>query len=162
MQCSLSRITLTIICVIFFCNQTLFAQEWNDLHHIFDSIGDKINRAAVEGDFETVLSFYAEDIVLMPGFKPTLNGKKAVKQEMEKDREKGLKFHSISGTITEIWSCGDLVYDRGTFGLSVSTKASSRPYAYYGSYFQIWQKQPDGSYKIKLNIWNLDFNPFEL
>lgn len=70
------------------------------------------------------------------------------------------EIQSINGTTQELWTCGELVYQRGTFGMSVKSKDRKRPDAFYGSFFQVWQKQPDGAFKIKMTIWNLDFNPF--
>jgi hypothetical protein len=76
-------------------------------------------------------------------------------------KEQGVEYQSISGNSTEMWECENMVYDIGTFGMSLVTKNSRKPVAYYGSYFHVWQKQSDGSYKLKYMMSNLDFNPFE-
>ena len=78
---------------------------------------------------------------------------------MIKTKKIGLKYHSFSGTPEDIWECEKFVYERGKFGMSVSSKDHPKPLAYHGSYFTIWQKENDGSLKIKYVIWNLDFNP---
>ena len=54
-----------------------------------------------------------------------------------------------------------MVFDIGTFGMSLISSDSPKPIAYYGSYFHTWQKQSDGSFKIKYTMSNLDFNPFD-
>ena len=119
-----------------------------------------MSKAAVAGDYDAQLKYYTDDMIIMADFQPMINSKAALKEIFRQERESGLKYHSITGTIADLWMCGDLVYDRGTFGMAVSRKAESKPRAYHGSYFQIWEKQKDGSFKIKMTIWNLDFNPF--
>ena len=106
-----------------------------------------------------MLPYYAEDIIVSPGLNPTAKGKTAIKESYEKNRKDGVKYHSFSGTTEEIWECGDRVYERGTFGMSFSYKDHPKPIGYYGSYFTIWQREEDGSLKIKYVIWNLGFNP---
>ena len=76
-------------------------------------------------------------------------------------KKQGIHYQSISGNSIEMWECGEMVYDIGTYGMSLISKDSPKPVAYYGSYFNVWQKQLDGSYKIKYMMSNLDFNPFE-
>lgn len=124
-----------------------------------DSINNILNKAMLSGNFEAMLPYYAEDIIVSPGLNPTVKGKAAVKEGYEKNRKDGVKYHSFSGTTEEIWECEDRIYERGTFGMSFSYKDHPKPIGYYGSYFTIWQRDKDGSLKIKYVIWNLGFNP---
>jgi ketosteroid isomerase-like protein len=150
-----------VLIIILFSSSLLAEDNSDDLRQIIGAVNEKMNRAFIEGDDATTLSYHADDTIVMSDFKPIIRGKKALKRQMELDRKRGGKVHSVSSTIADIWSCGDMVYERGTFGLSVTMPGMSQPYAFYGSYFTIWQQQSDESYKIKLNIWNLDFNPWE-
>ena len=145
----------------FFISNLLGDENPVKLREVIESIGDKINKAVVAGDYDTIMSYHTDDVIIMPDFKPMVKGKKAWKEEIKKDRQRGAKVRSFSGTIMDLWSCENQVYERGTFGMSVTSNESTHPIALYGSYFQIWEKQTDGSYKIKFTIWNLDFNPFE-
>ncbi|OGB68195.1 MAG: hypothetical protein A2Y94_01605 [Caldithrix sp. RBG_13_44_9] len=138
----------------------VYGQE-ADVKELIEATGEKINRAVLAGDYETVLSFFTDDIIVDPIFQPVIKSKKAYREEIKKLEEKGIKYQSISGTPTEIWECDGKIYDRGTFGMSMITRESPHPIAFYGSYFQIWQKESDGSYKLTYMISNLDFNPFE-
>ena len=131
------------------------------LRSMVEKINDVLDKAMLEGDYETLLKYYTEDIIVSPGMNPTVRGKEALKEAYEKNRKKELKFHSFSGTIEDLWDCGEKVYERGKFGMSMTYKDRPKPLAYYGSYFTIWQKMNDDSLKIKYVIWNLDFNPCE-
>jgi len=77
----------------------------------------------------------------------------------EKNRKMEGQYHSFDGTAEDIWESGDKVYERGTFGVSLSYKDHPKPLAYYGSYFTIWQKASADSLKIKFVSWHLSFNP---
>jgi len=131
----------------------------NTLQEKIENINSILNKAMLSGDYETMLQYYADDIIVSPGLHPTVKGKAAIKQSYEENRKMKVKYHSFDGTIEEIWESDDKVYERGTFGTSLSYKDHPKPLAYYGSYFTIWQKEKDESLKIKYVIWNLGFNP---
>lgn len=125
-----------------------------------DKISSKMMTATLEDKKSSIIDYYADDIVIMPDFQPALRGKQTLSNAYNEERKKGLKYHSFNGVPEKRWMVADDVFERGTFGMSVSTKDDPKPKAYYGSYFQIWEKQSGGSYKISYIIWNLDFNPF--
>ena len=125
-----------------------------------DEISTIMMNAALDGNNLNIIDYYSGDIVLMPDFQPAIRGKNSLLKVLKDDMKKGIVYHSFNGTPEKRWMVNNDVFERGTFGMSVSTKDDPKPIAYYGSYFQIWEKQPDGKYKISYNIWNLDFNPF--
>jgi len=118
-----------------------------------------LHKAMLEADYEKVLKYYADDIIISADFQPAVKGKTAIRESYEKNKKLEIKYHSFDGKMEDIWVSGDKVYDRGTFGMSLSYKDHPKPLAYYGSYFTIWQKRNDDSLKIKYVIWNLGFNP---
>ena len=122
-------------------------------------INSDLERLVLAGNYNDLLPFYTEDIIIDPGFQPSIKGKEAIRVAYEKNKKIGLKHHSFSGTPEDIWECEKFVYERGKFGMSLSSKDHPKPLAYYGSYFTIWQKENDELLKIKYVIWNLDFNP---
>lgn len=150
----------TMLCFVFISYFTLFAQE-AEVKEVLESIGDELTRAVLSGDYETIMSHMTDDVIVFPIFDAPIKGKRAYREAVKKLKERGVKYQSMSGSSTEMWECGDMVYDIGTFGMSLITKDSPKPAAYYGSYFHVWQKQSDGSYKLKYMMSNLDFNPFE-
>jgi ketosteroid isomerase-like protein len=135
--------------------------ENQDLKEKLEKINSEIGKLVLAGNYDALMPYYTDDAIISPGFGPSIKGKKAIREAYEKNKKEGLKYHSFSGTPEEIWECEKFVYDRGTFGLAVSAKDHPKPVAYYGSYFTIWQKEDNGSLKVKYLIWNLDFNPCE-
>ncbi len=150
------------ICWLLASSSILLAQNISkEVDDTLNEIGEKMVKATLSGEYMSLMDFYSDDVIVMPDFQPTIKGKKALSDQYKENIKNGVKYHSFSGMVEKRWQHGDEIFERGTFGMAVSSKDFGRPMAYYGSYFQIWQKQPDGSFKISFTIWNLDFNPFE-
>lgn len=126
---------------------------------ILKEINEQLQKAVLENDYETQLKFYTEDAVCVPIFHSALKGKSEIRQAYMEQKKKGVKFHSFNANINKIWKCDNEIYEYGTFGFAVSSNKTKHPYAFTGSYFTIWEKQPDASYLIKYIISNYDFNP---
>lgn len=133
--------------------------EEKDIAKSLSEINSIMERAALEGDFDTILKYYTDDVVLLPAFKPALKGIAAVKESYDKNKKEGTKYHSFDATTEKIWLCDNQIFQYGTYGFSVSTNETKHPYAFNGSFITIWEKQADSSYLIKFTMSNLDFNP---
>lgn len=129
------------------------------LNSQLDSIIKEMEAATLVNDHPTILKHYTEDLLIMPNFREPVRGKSALKKLYELEKEQGFKYHSFSSTIEKRWQVEGNIYEYGSFGMAISYNSVEKPIAYYGSYFQIWEKV-EGSYKIKYAIWNLDHNPF--
>lgn len=167
-----------IYLIIIICSVALFSCENtqqetqknfnNQQTEINRSLKEKINKINQEiedlmlkGDYEAILPYYTNDIIISPAMQPSIVGIDAIKEIYKEDKKIGLKHHSFSWNIEDLRECSDKVYERGTFGLSLSTNDHPKPVAYHGSYFTIWQKEKDDNLKIKYLIYNLDFNPYK-
>ena len=130
------------------------------LEEKFQHIGERIKEAMYAGDYDALLEFYTDDVVIMSDFQPAIKGKNALRIRYREQEQDEIKIHAFDGTPDKIWSCENQIYEYGTFGYAASSRESRKPHAYYGSYFMIWEVQQDSSFLIKLMITNLDFNPF--
>jgi len=158
----LNKIIICLALCLFIFIPALRAQSIApDIEKKLNEIGESMAKATLAGDHKILLKNFTDDVVVMPDFKPAIKGIKELTKQYEEDKKMGAKYHSFTGNVEKRWQHGDEIFERGTFGMAVSTKASKHPQAYYGSYFQIWERQSDGSFKISFTIWNLDFNPFE-
>jgi ketosteroid isomerase-like protein len=126
-----------------------------------DALGQSLEDATVAGEYNTLLASYTEDIIISPAFRGAIRGRKAVAKIYKENRESGLRYHSIDAVTEKRWRSGNQIFDYGAFGMAISQSVSQKPDAYHGSYFQIWEIQSDGSFKLSYTIWNLDFNPFQ-
>ena len=122
-------------------------------------IRSALDKAILDSDYETILKYHTDDVIIMANFRPAIKGKKEMREQYKKDKKAGVKLHAFNGKPEKIWESGDEVYEYGTYGLAVSSKDTEHPYAFYGSYFMIWEKQPDSTYLVKYLITNLDHKP---
>jgi len=133
-----------------------------DFKLALQEINRVLDKAVLDGDYETILKYYTDDVILMPIFEPAINGKDALREEYKKDKKTGVKYHAFNAKPEKMWACGNEVFEYGKFGLAVSSNETEYPYAFFGSYFAIWDKQSDNSYLIKYMISNLDHKPYKL
>ena len=123
------------------------------------AINQQIEEAIYKGDYETLLNFYADDVIVVPNFQPVLKGKDAVRESYLKQEKAGIKIQSFHAKADKIWRSRTNIYEYGSYGLSFSSYETKHPYAVTGSYFMIWEKQRNKPFLIKYFISNLDFNP---
>lgn len=71
------------------------------------------------------------------------------------------KIQQIGNETVQAYLVGDLVWEIGTYSVTLSLPGMSQPVTDIGKYLTIWQKQNDGTFKIKLEIWNTDINPWQ-
>jgi ketosteroid isomerase-like protein len=158
MRTSLSVAGLLVALVALFCTP-LLADDLEELKAKLEETSAKITKATLAGDIETEYSFYTDDLIYMPEYSPMLKGKEAVRKHAEEMKKAGYEFHSMDFAMLDVWTCGDLVYEVGSYGISLTIPGMPMPVADKGKYLTVWEKGEDGSLKIKLEIWNTDINP---
>jgi ketosteroid isomerase-like protein len=132
------------------------------LKELVQSTGDRLIKATLAGDWDTLFASYTDDVVSLPNRGDVVTGREALRQQYEEMEAAGMRFHSISFTAVEAWPCGDFVCEYGTYDLSLTPPGAPGPLADSGKYFTLWQKQRGGSLKVKLEIWNTSLDPAEL
>jgi hypothetical protein len=85
-----------------------------------------------------------------------------VKEHAMAMKEKGVKTHSMNLKTLKAWECEAMVYEIGTYGISLTLPDMPAPVADTGKYMTIWSKESDGSMKIRFEIWNTDVNPMDM
>jgi ketosteroid isomerase-like protein len=145
-------------------NQKQSAAAEGDLKEIratITQISQRMEQAVLANDYETQLSFMADDVIIDPPLEPPIRGKAAVQERNARAQQEGVKFRSFSGATEDLWVSGNRVYERGTWGMSFTTNTMKQPFAPYGSFFEIWTKDGTGTYRIQYLIYTLDMNPYE-
>jgi uncharacterized protein (TIGR02246 family) len=112
-------------------------------------------KAAAAKDIEGYLSFFADDAVELPPNAPLLRGKESMR--------KGLSEAMANPGFTLGWQAnkvaasrgGDLAYSIGTYQ-STMNDAKGKLVTDRGKYVTLWQKQPDGNWKVVADIYNSD------
>jgi ketosteroid isomerase-like protein len=121
---------------------------------------EELNRTMVEnmlsGNYEKTLDMYAEDAISLPSNEPMLEGISEIRKNIESMAKSGMKVVSFEPAIKRIISEGNLVMEIGTFRISLTVPGMDQPVEDKGKYLTVWEKQPDGTLRIKIETWNSD------
>jgi ketosteroid isomerase-like protein len=109
-------------------------------------------------DVEKSVAFFDEQGSMLPSNAPVLNGKDAITKSLAsafKAPDYTLTWHANKVGVA---SSGELGYTSGTYEF-ISKEASGKTVSDKGKYLTVWKKQPDGSWKVLLDIYNSDLPP---
>lgn len=106
------------------------------------------------GDYELLLSLYADEPILMPQDQPTLIGKGAIRP-LYQAILKELTFES-DVTVEEIEVSGDLGYYRTSYTFKATPKSEGETIEVTGKTLFIVKRQKDGNWKISRLMDNSD------
>lgn len=127
---------------------------------------EEINKAMVESmlnnDPDAILDYYAEDVISMPSYQPMIRGMEEMKQAVEMQKQQPMDWNDFQMETIEILESGNFVIDVGTYSMSMNIPQMPQPYTDKGKYITVFEKQDDGSLKIKLDTWNTDSNPWAM
>ena len=126
-----------------------------ELRNIIEPLNEKYINSIMEDDLAKFLSLFTDDATVMNPFQPTMKGKHALTTHWYTNMSRGDATASADVQILDIWSSGNLIYERGSYQITFN-QHKSKIISVHGSYFTVWEKQEDGSYKIKYDIANLN------
>ncbi len=118
----------------------------------------QFSEAAGAKDVEGVVSLFADDAQLLPPDAPAITGKEGVRNFASEITAIPGFAVSWQTTQAEVSRSGDLGYTLATLELSVND-ADGNPVTRRGKDVHVWKKQPDGSWKVVIDIWNFDGPP---
>jgi ketosteroid isomerase-like protein len=121
----------------------------------------EIEKAMYAADYEKLLTFYCDDVVIKSANRKPVVGIAAVREGYDEQKKLGVKILSFKAVTERLWAAGDEVFEYGTYAMSVTHKNTSEPKAYTGSYFLILKAYPGDQFKIKYMLDNLDFIPHD-
>lgn len=153
-----------LMIVIIFSAFSLFAQDdhSSELKMKMDNMADQYTKAVLSGDYNTIASFYVDDAISLPSYEPMWRGKNAILEGNKKDYESGMKYNTFKIKSSDFFGSGDLVYEIGTFEVNFNLPNNTTAMNDHGKYLNVWQRQSDGSWKLKIDTWNSDMNPMSM
>ena len=123
---------------------------------------DQYAKAMLDGDASTLNSFYTEDAIVMPSYSPMQKGIEAIKNASAMDAQSGNKFTEFTLTAADVFENGSWIYEVGKYTYTMEIKGMNEPFKDEGKFLTLFEKQSDGSLKIKADIWNTDLNPWAM
>ena len=58
-----------------------------DFKSTLKEINSVLDQAVLDGDYETLLKYYTDDVILMPSFEPAIRGKNDLREKYKKNKE---------------------------------------------------------------------------
>ncbi len=113
--------------------------------------------AVSAGDVEAFVALFTDDAVLMAPGEPAVIGKAALRSWAQDLVDQFTIEYTASSE--EIVLLGDWAFQRASITLTLTPKAGGDPIGEGAKGIHIFQRQPDGSWKIARDNWNSDNPP---
>jgi ketosteroid isomerase-like protein len=113
------------------------------------------SKAAGAKDVDKTVSYYSEGAIVMPPNAPSATTKEAIRTVWKDLLTSPGVAISWKTTKVEVAKSGDLACVSGTYEVTMNDP-SAKPVSDHGKYVEVWEKQPDGSWKCGADIWNSD------
>jgi ketosteroid isomerase-like protein len=153
---------MCVMIVVIFTANIAFSQSGMDYKSKIESLNKEMAKNMIAGNSEKLLSLYTDDAISMPSYQPMNQGIAAIRKASDDEAKTGVKYNSFTPTTLKVMANGNLITEIGTYNISVSMPKMDKPIEDHGKYLTIWEKQKDGSLKVKVEIWNSDVNPMSM
>lgn len=110
-------------------------------------------KAEVAGDFDKWFAFSTPDAVYMPEQSKILRGREAISGWFKQLSPGGATLETTSEEIT---GHEDMALVSGSYVVSAPGGPGGQTLRVTGNYMSVWQRQPDGKWRITKTIWNSD------
>ena len=133
-----------------------YSQSVSDYKSRVQSMNKEMAKNMLAGNSEKNFSMYTEDAISLPANEPMADGLPAIKKSTEEMMKSGMKVIVFEPTTQKVIVNGNQITEIGTYKFSMTMPGMDKPIDDHGKYLTIWEKQKDGSLKIKVETWNSD------
>lgn len=110
-------------------------------------------KAAASGDVERIVSYWADDAIVLEPEQPALVGKAAIRGIVERSMKIpkfSITWEPERGVVSQAGDMGYLIeHNRVTFADS-----TGKTHTVFGKAVTIWKKDANGNWKCVVDIWN--------
>lgn len=150
-----------IMIVALFAATIMYSQSAKDYQLKIENLNKEMTKYMLEGNLEKSLSMYTSDAISMPSNEPMREGIAAIRKGSEEMAKMDMKVTLFEPTTLKVITDGKLITEIGTYKIKLTIPGMDQPVEDHGKYLTIWEKQSDGSLKVKVEIWNTDINQME-
>lgn len=125
-----------------------------DLEHIRLAIEEgnkKFGEGFRQGNAGMVAELYTDEATLLPPNLDTIKGKEGIEAFWSGAMQMGIKDAVLSSI--ELTIMGDFVCEIGKYNLTIRPEGQET-IEDQGKYLVIWKQDPDGIWKLHIDIWN--------
>ena len=119
---------------------------------------EALQNAVAARDLDAIMTFYADDAVLLPTAEPIVSGRAAIEEEWRHILSIPDFANKSALTKIEIATSGDWAYTMGTYVATMRGEdgnITTEP----GKWVSIWKRQRGGKWKIAVDTYNTDIPP---
>lgn len=156
-------IRMIVLMAAFFTAVTTYAQQSaRELQTQIEDINKELVKYMLEGNTEKGLAYYTDDAISLPSYQPMLQGIDEIRKAAQENANNGMKINSYEPKTVKVIPEGNMITEIGTYKINITIPGADQAIDDHGKYLTIWEKQPDGSLKIKIETWNSDQNPMNM
>jgi len=139
-----------------------FSQTSAEYKAKIETINKEMRKNMLEGNTEKSLSLYTADAISLPSYEPIHDGLAAIRKATEEMAKSGWKCQSFETSTLKVIPNGNLITEIGTYKITMTMPGMDKPMDDHGKYLTVWEKQTDGSLKVKIETWNSDVDPMSM
>lgn len=161
----MKKINLRSISMLFgilFTTSIAFSQSATEYKSKIEALNKEMAKNMLAGTSEKSLVLYTDDAVSLPSYEPMHDGIAAIKKANEDMAKSGWKCLAFDITTSKVLPNGNMITEIGTYKMVGSMPGMDKPIDDHGKYVTIWEKQKDGSLKMKVETWNSDVDPMSM
>ena len=123
---------------------------------------EKLHRQDAEAsrarDFDTLLSLWTDDAVMLPPEGPPVVGIDAIRKLMLRGRDQRatITVTEYAQDFQELLILGDTAFEWGTYHGASRPSAGGEEEKSSGKLMRLLRRQPDGAWKVARSIWTVD------
>lgn len=150
-----------ILSIMVVFSLSAIAQTDAELKQKIEKMNDEMAVAMIAGDHEKNLSYYTDDVVSLPSYDKMLEGKEAIRKSIIEMKNSDWDIKAFDFETVSVETNGNVVTEIGKYKMEMKNDKMEQAMKDEGKYITMWEKQTDGSLKIKTEMWNSDKNPME-
>jgi len=151
-----------MLLVVLFMTSVAFSQSSAEYKTKIEKINKEMTKYMLEGNSEKSMSLYADDAISLPSYEPMHDGIASIRKANEEMMKSGMKITAFEPVTLKVMVNGNMITEIGTYKISMTMPGMEKPMEDHGKYLTIWEKQKDGSLKVKIETWNTDMDPMSM
>ena len=125
------------------------------MERVLRDLDGQWSKAAAAKDLEQTVAYYSDDAVVLPPNAASAMTKEAIRNTWKDLLASPGLVITRKPTRVELAKSGDMAWLSGTYELTMNDAAGS-PINDHGKYLEVWEKQADGNWKCRADMWNSD------
>ena len=129
--------------------------ELQPIESILRDLDAQWSKAAAAKNLEQTVAYYSDDAIVLPPNTASATTKEAIRNAWKDLLASPGLVITWKPNRVELGKSGDMAWLSGTYELT-SNDAGGTPINDRGKYLEVWEREPDGNWKCRADMWNSD------